>query len=78
MKSVEIQVGKSIKKLRKEKGISLSKLSELSKVQIATLSRIEHNKMINDNKLRKSPVPDKIWNKLHKICYMIYTIKNVI
>jgi len=38
-------IGKKIKALRKEQGMSLSVLSEESGVQIATLSRMENNKM---------------------------------
>jgi len=38
-------IGKRLKELRKEKGISLTDLAEKSGVQIATLSRIEHLKM---------------------------------
>ena len=39
-------IGKRLKELRKTKGISLTELAEKSGVQIATLSRIEHMKMI--------------------------------
>lgn len=39
-------IGKRVKELRKARNISLSELSKLSGVQIATLSRIENLKMI--------------------------------
>ncbi len=38
-------IGRKIKALRKEHGMTLSELSERTGVQIATLSRIEHEKM---------------------------------
>jgi len=38
-------IGKRLKELRKTKGVSLTELAEISGVQIATLSRIEHMKM---------------------------------
>lgn len=38
-------IGKKVKEIRKSKGMKLSELSEKSGVQIATLSRIEHQKM---------------------------------
>lgn len=38
-------IGNKVKDLRKEKGLTLKQLSEASGVQIATLSRIEHQKM---------------------------------
>ncbi|MBU1995835.1 MAG: XRE family transcriptional regulator [Candidatus Omnitrophica bacterium] len=38
-------IGKNVKQLRKSQRISLSELSKKSGVQIATLSRIEHQKM---------------------------------
>ncbi len=40
-----IVIGNKIKTLRWSKMITLKQLAELSGVQIATLSRIEHNKM---------------------------------
>jgi transcriptional regulator with XRE-family HTH domain len=40
-----IRIGDKIKSIRKEKKLSLTQLAELSGVQLATLSRIEHNKM---------------------------------
>ena len=39
-------IGKKVKQLRKSQRMSLSELAEKSGVQIATLSRIEHQKMI--------------------------------
>ena len=42
---IRIRVGKKIKELRQNKNISLTALSEKSGVQIATLSRIENDKM---------------------------------
>jgi len=41
----QILIGSRVKSLRKQKGIKLVELSELSGVQIATLSRIEKNMM---------------------------------
>src|SRR3989339_1141179 len=41
----KILIGDKLKNLRKAQKISLSKLAKLTGVQIATLSRIEHNKM---------------------------------
>lgn len=38
-------IGKRLRALRKEKGLKLKELAQKSGVQIATLSRIEHNKM---------------------------------
>ena len=47
MKKVEekILIGNKLKKLRIAKKLSLSELAKLTGIQIATLSRIEHNKM---------------------------------
>ena len=39
-------IGKRLKELRTKKRMQLSELSEASGVQIATLSRIEHNRMV--------------------------------
>ncbi|MDO8580125.1 MAG: XRE family transcriptional regulator [Candidatus Omnitrophota bacterium] len=39
-------IGKRLKEIRKQKRISLSELAQTSGVQIATLSRIEHLKMV--------------------------------
>jgi transcriptional regulator with XRE-family HTH domain len=39
-------IGKKVQELRKAKGMSLSELASKSGVQIATLSRIEHQKMV--------------------------------
>lgn len=41
-----MQIGKKIKELRKARKMTLTELSEKSGVQIATLSRIEHGKMV--------------------------------
>jgi len=41
----KIRIGERMKKLRKKEGLSLSELATASGVQIATLSRIEHDKM---------------------------------
>ena len=40
-----INVGDKLKKLRKRKGLTLEKLSAITGIQIATLSRMENNKM---------------------------------
>jgi len=45
MKKIKIRMGKRIKELRKLKRMTLVRLSEKSGVQLATLSRIENNKM---------------------------------
>lgn len=42
---LKIYIGEKIKAIRKAKKLSLTKLSELSGIQLATLSRIEHDKM---------------------------------
>lgn len=41
----KVRVGKRLKKLRQKQGLSLIELAKASGVQIATLSRIEHDKM---------------------------------
>ncbi len=38
-------IGKTLKKLRKQKGLKLSELADLADIQLATLSRIENMKM---------------------------------
>jgi len=40
-----MKFGNTIKKLRKEKKLTLTDVSEQSGIQLATLSRIENNKM---------------------------------
>jgi len=40
-----MKFGDTIKKLRKEKKLTLTDVSEQSGIQLATLSRIENNKM---------------------------------
>lgn len=44
-KENKIRVGKKIEEIRKAKGLTLVRLSDLSGIQVATLSRIENNKM---------------------------------
>jgi len=44
-KDNQVLIGRRLKEIRKEKGISLVALAEKSGVQIATLSRIQNNKM---------------------------------
>jgi len=41
-----MKIGEKIKRLRKGKGISLTQLSKASGVALATLSRMEHQKMV--------------------------------
>jgi transcriptional regulator with XRE-family HTH domain len=45
IEKLTIRIGDKIKLIRKEKQLSLTQLAALSGVQLATLSRIEHNKM---------------------------------
>lgn len=40
-----MNIGQTIKKLRKERKLKLSDISKKSGIQLATLSRIENNKM---------------------------------
>jgi len=44
-KKIKISISKKMKSLREEKGITLTKLSRQSGVQLATLSRIENDVM---------------------------------
>lgn len=44
-KEIKVRVGTKLGEFRRAKNITLSHLSELSGVQLATLSRIENNKM---------------------------------
>lgn len=41
-----VRLGNTIKRLRKEKNLNMTDLARLSGIQLATLSRIENNKMI--------------------------------
>jgi len=41
-----MKIGSTIKRLRKQKGMTLKKMSALIGVQEATLSRMENNKMV--------------------------------
>ena len=41
-----IRLGKTIKRLRKARKLSLTDVARLSGIQLATLSRIENNKMV--------------------------------
>jgi len=40
-----VKIGNTIKRLRKQKGMTLNAMSELTGIQVATLSRIENDKM---------------------------------
>lgn len=42
-------IGKAICKLRKERGYSQEKLSELSEIDVVTISRMENGKFVNVN-----------------------------
>jgi len=42
---IKIRIGEIVKRIRKEKKLTLVQLSELSGVQLATISRIENNKI---------------------------------
>ncbi|MBD3427244.1 MAG: cupin domain-containing protein [Candidatus Omnitrophica bacterium] len=44
-KEIHMKIGKSIRHLRKEKGMTLEELAEKSGVALATLSRMENDKM---------------------------------
>lgn len=41
-----IRLGNTIKRLRKAKNLTLTDIARLSGIQLATLSRIENNKMV--------------------------------
>ena len=43
---IMIRLGKTIKRLRKARKLSLTEIARLSGIQLATLSRIENNKMV--------------------------------
>ena len=54
MKGVQMKIGKRIHQLRKEKDMTLEELSEKSGVALATLSRMENNKMTGTLKSHNS------------------------
>jgi len=44
----KMSIGNTIKRLRKKKGITLKDMAKLTGIQVATLSRIENDKMEGD------------------------------